>query len=292
MSLHFYRNNPFISSTQLSPTDTFTGDGNTTSFNLVNNPGTQIGSTVQADGLEYLRYNNGFVISGNSITLSSAPPANAQIVVPGINQLVMSAFDVASVPGLTNPEVQQIPCYLVDPVDISTYQYAALPGASGIQVSFVNLITSAGANTTWVQLAPADPVTGLPMTFGNPGQPLYLPNIMAFNSLACAISINASSCQVYSKTGFLPQAFLLIDSGNNNQELVQILSIGPSTPPGNGYVLGTTGFQFTHSIGTKLFLCGWPFWVQLTVPLGASAGIGTNLYNLGLQRIGIREQRP
>jgi len=100
MSIVIFSDESFSAGSQLDPVDTFVGDGVTTTFVLVNKSVQRLGATIQAGGTLYNFYNTTgatFTTNAllNSFTLSSAPPAGAQIVAPGITQLVSAAFDQA-----------------------------------------------------------------------------------------------------------------------------------------------------------------------------------------------------
>lgn len=275
MPLDIYRDEPFNEGTLVDLVDIFTGDGSTVTFTVSNKTGTRIGSTIQFDNIQYYQYNGGFTKSGNSFTLDSAPPENSQGVVPGITTITISAFDQDDIPGQTTPREAEVALYLVDPTEAALYEYENLPTNSGIALCFSDLITSTGADTTWVQLACSDPSTGLALSYLATGECLYTPNISSFGLLASSISSGASSFMCDSASDFIDGDYIVINSGNPTQEITKISSIDETT-------IYTEELNFAHSAGETIYACGRKFWMKLTIPLDAFEGEAVNDYSLAL----------
>lgn len=284
--LKFYRDLAFNAGTLIDSVDLFTGDGSTTSFDVVNKSISQVGSTIQAEATQYFRFNGGFVISGNQVTLSSAPSFNAQGIIPGLSALVLSAYDQDDVEGVTNPRINEQSFYLADPDDIGFFQYENRPNDAGIQVCFVDNASNVGATLAWVQLACAD-VNGNALTYAATGECIYTANISMFGTLWASSTAGASSIYVDTASGFIPGDYIVINIGNPTSEIRKITAVN-----GSGQILSITGnTNYPHYSGETVYTCGRKFWAKLTVPLDAVGGEASNLYDISLRRSCKRVQR-
>jgi hypothetical protein len=293
-NLSFYGGTPFVSSNQIDLVDTYTAPGGVATFYLTNKTVPSLSSTIQAGNLEYYQFNGGFTTnqSNQSFTLATNPPIGTQMVAPGINQLVLSAFDQDTVLGVSNPRTASIPIWLVDPTTINNYKYSNLPSYPGLQISVVQLISGSNAQPSWIQMASAD-ASGNAMTYGATGGSLYLPSIDAFTTLASTCTAGSNLLYVVAASGattrFWPGQYISLNIGNSTSEIVHVISINYST---NVLTIDPSGVTYTHSPGETVYACGWKFWMQCTIPLNANSNTAVNLYNLGLQRLGAIRARP
>lgn len=286
MSLKFYRELMPGVSTELDAMDTATGTGSQTNFPLVNKAGNRIGSTIQFGTTQYFKFNGGFSISGNTVITNIPPQANTQGVLPGVTALVMSAYDTDNVPGVTNPRIHEVPFWLFDISEIPIYQYENRPDATGIEICFVDNISSVGAQISWVQLACADS-NGNALTYLATGACLYTPNISLSGTLLASSGAGATSIQVTGASSFIAGDYICINAGLATQELRQIVAINGA----QNLLIITGATDFSHVVSEKVYTCGRKFWAKLTVPLNAAGGLATNLYDLSLRCKAKRLQR-
>lgn len=282
MALLFFNNTPFNSATELSPLDLFTGTGSQTAFTVTNKSGTGIGSTIQFDSTQYFRHLGGFSVAGNIATLSSAPPSNSQGVIPGISSLVLNAFDTDTVP-ITTPRIDAKEFFIADVTEIGTMEYQPVTGQIGIQITFVDNITSVGPTLAWVQLACSD-AAGNALAYAATGATLYTPNISYFSTLSASSAALASSITVVQASGYVLGDYVLINVGQATQEVVKITAR-------SGNILTISGTNFNHFIGETVHTCGRKFWARLTVPVNATSGLAQTYFDLGLKRTCKRSQR-
>lgn len=288
MVLSFYSGTPFASNYQVTVVDTFTSNGTAGPYVLVNKTISQLAATITAGAVEYYAYNGGFTINSgaNSFTLSSAPVAGIQIVAPGVNQVVIAAFDQDTVLGVTSPRTQSVPVWIIDPDTINNFKYEPLPTYPGLQISVVQLITGSNAQPSWIQFASAD-ASGNALTFGATGAPLYLPAIDGFCTLTASSSSSQITLLISATAGFYSGCYASIDVGTVTQEVVHVISVGASS-----LNIDPTGTTYAHSASSLVFNAGYKFWIQGTIPLNANSNTPVNLYNLGLQRLGAIRARP
>jgi hypothetical protein len=233
--------------------------------------------------VEYYQFNGGFTTNSaaSTFTLASTPAAGTQVVAPGITQVIVSAFDQPVVPGVATPLVGQTDCWLCDPSTINNYKYEPFPYYHGIQISVVDLISGGGISTSWIQMASAD-ANGNALTFGATGAPLYLPPLDAQTTLSTTVCAAASTITVANiAQNWFPAQYILINPGGITQEIRQVTLVNTVS---SQLSIQNTGFSFGHAAGELIFACGYPFVIQMTVPVNAANNTPVNLYNLGLQR--------
>lgn len=279
MPLYFYFDEPFSPGTQIDPVDTYTGNGITVTFTLQNKTGTRLSSVLQADTVIYYQFNGGVTKNGNTFTLQSAPPQNSQILAPGVTALTLTAYDQAVVPGgSSTPNIAEIPFYIADISEIHLYKYVNLPQYNGIRVTLVNLVTAAGAQLTWVQLACAT-AAGTPFTYAPTGQDLFTAPLNTFDTVTISGAAGASSVLVGQASAFYAGDYVIINIGQSTQEIRQIASI-PNT---NTLVLRSP-FDYSHFVSEPVFTCGRKFFMKLTVPINATNNTAVSLRNINIRR--------
>lgn len=277
MSLRVYSSFPFVPSNEIGLVNQYTGDGTTVTFPLTNNTSVTTGDTIQFDLTYYSRPLGGFTYPDSThFTLSSAPPANSQGIATSTSVLEYSGFDQEQVDGAPSPaNVIEQRFYIADDgTDLTTTIHDAQPGQVGIAVLFSNLVTAAGAQTSWMQLACAD-ASGNALTYQATGATLYVAKYYAFTSLAASAAGGTTTLQVASASGFTAGQFITINPGNGTEEDVQITSIASNT-------LTITGTNFQHNAGEFVFMKGLGFWSKCTIPVNALGGVAGNLINLAL----------
>lgn len=282
MGLQFYLSEAFIAGDIIDPIDSFIGDGVTSTFALVNKSVQRLASTITVDGNQYYQYNGGFTkdILANSFTLVSTPAFNAQIVAPGITQLISDVFDQATVPGVVDPLVSEKAFWFGDTTDIQNQYYTGLPSLPGIQISLTDLISSIGAQTSWCQFASADPTTGLAMTYEATGAILYTAPINAFGTLTASAANGASSVMCAEASSFLVGDYLYLNVGGGNQEIRKVSTLSASS------IGFTTNFDFSHASGETIMTMGRKAWLKVTMPVNAANNTATNFYDLALRGLG------
>lgn len=286
MSLLFYSGTPFNAATQTTAVDLGVGDGFNTTFPVTNKAGISVGSTVQAGDVEYFRANGGVTISGNNVILSDAPANGVSVVIPGTNSIVFSGFDNDNVP-ISTPRISTQKIYIANVDNIALQQHTALPGSSGIVVSFVDNIQNVGPDLTWLQLASADN-NGSMLTPLSTGQSLTLPAISTYSTLASSVLALASSITVTTASGFTPGSYCLINPGQANQEEVFCTNINYST---NTLYINSQ-LSYSHTSSENIYHNGWVFYAICTIPSGATNNTAQNYYNIGLSRVCQTSQRP
>lgn len=282
MGLQFFLDESFTAGALIDPVDSFIGDGVTSTFTLVNKTAQRLGSTIQVDGNQYYQYNGGFTKDtlANTFTLVSTPAYNAQIVAPGISQLISDVFDQAVVPGVTDPLISEKAFWMGDTTDIQNQYYRGLPSLSGIQISLTDLISSIGAQTSWCQFASADPTTGLAMTYEATGATMYTAPISAFGTLTASSAVGASSVMCAEASSFLVGDYLYLNVGGGNQEIRKVSTLSASS------IGFTTNFDFSHASGETVMTMGRKFWLKVTMPVDGASNTATNFYDLALRGLG------
>lgn len=283
MALNFFTDESFTAGSTLDPVDTFTGNGSTTTFTLTQKSAQRLSSTIQAGSNQYYQYNGGFTknIAAGTFTLSSAPGLNTQIVAPGISQIVCPVFDQNVVAGVTNPRVYETPVWIGDGSSIQNFSYSNLPQLSGIEISLVDLVSSAGANTSWFQLAPAN-VDGTVGIYGATGAALFTPALQAFGTTLASASASANAVFCATASTFAAGDYIAINIGNSSQEYKKITTINNTT----GQMTLSTNLDFSHVIGETVFTCGRKFYLKVTIPTNAASNTATNFYDTALRRRG------
>lgn len=283
--LKIFRDATFSIVNEIDLVDTFTGNGVTTSFTLSNKVGLRIGASVQAESIVYNRYNGGFTLAGDTFTLSSAPPSSSQIVAPGISALVMAAFDQAVVDGVVNPRVKETSFYVGNIDDIHNEYYEQLPATPGISLLFTDLISAAGAQTSWVQLACAtQDLAGTAMTYTATGATLYTAELSAFGTVASSMWAGTTSLITNTASSFYIGDYIIINRGDVTQEVCKIVAR-------SGTTLTITATNYAHSVGVPVYACARKFWAKLTIPLNATGNVAANFYDMGLRLRGVVASR-
>jgi hypothetical protein len=280
MTLKFYSNYPFVPGNEIYQVDLYTGTGSTSTFNLKNLVASKVGNTIQFDNVVYQRYLNGYTFPSNtSFTLSSTPPANSQGIVPGTQSLLFSVFDALNVPGQPVPSNQNAQTfYLADDgqstSNIIVNEYVPVSGNPGIAILFQNMVTAAGASTTFLALACAN-VNGTAMSYQATGTTLYTAPYYAITALSASAASLGTTITVNSVTGFYPGDFIFINPGNGTQENPQITGI-------SGNTLTVSGLNYTHSANELVVMNGRQFWANCTLPVGILNGVTNSYINICL----------
>lgn len=263
-------------------TDTFTGTGSQSTFTLRNKIAALTGGSIQADAVVYQRYLNGFNFPNNStFTLSTPPPNNSQIVVPGTVGLNFNVYDVATIAGVSGAaNVNEQAFYLADDglgsQNILVNTYTNVSGNSGIAILFRNLATAAGASTTWTQLACAD-ASGNVLSYQATGTTLYVHNFTALTSTSASAAALTTTLVVNSASAFFPGDYFLINPGTGTQENPKILTINYSTN-----TITHTGVNYSHLANEIVVMNGLQLFARGTLPIGTLNGVALSFINLGL----------
>lgn len=269
MSIKVYRDQPFDSSTEVDLIDIFSGLSTQTSYTLTKKTGVRVGGLIEFDSTQYLRYNGGFTISGNTINLSVAPGSGSTGIVPGLNCLTFSAFNEPNVPGLTNSNQNEVPFYIGNGTNVYLESYVGVDG-SGIKVSFINLIDIDGlAEVSWMQLASAtQDEAGNPGSYLLTGEPLYTPNIDAYGT--CTTTVTSLSTEIGVSSivdNWIVGDFILLNPGNSNSERVKLLGVLGDPVD----TLQTTPLNYNHTSGEFIYACVRKLWGKMTVPEGTDS---------------------
>ena len=283
MTLRVYRAYPFVTQNAVSPVDFFTGNGVSNTFNLIYNTAATVGQTIAVDLVNYSSYNQGFYTTSgsNTITISSVPAINAQIVVPGIQALNFTAYDQVSISGAPSPaNVQSVPFWVADDGagtnNIFHNTYPGVPSGSGISIQFQNLDTRTGAQTFWMQLACAD-ANGNALSYGATAAPIYTTGFFALSTLTASASALTNTLSIAQAANFTPGDYIWINPGGGTYENVRITSIDYTRQ-----ILTTTGQTYAHNPGEQVYQNGRKFFAQMTIPINALGGAARNLVNLAL----------
>lgn len=285
MALRIYASYPF--SRPVGLTDTYSGNGTQTLFDLINNTSDTLAGVIQFDLTNFIRLIGGYTTPTSSeFVTATAPPLNSQGITPALSSLPFPVFDVTSIPGNTSANIRDVPFYLADPGDgITTNSYNEYPGNPGIAILFQNLVTAAGAQTTWTQLACAN-ADGSLGTYQATGTTLYTAPYYALSTLTASAAAGATTLQVASASGFYAGDFIILNPGGGTVENPQITNINYSTN-----TLTITGTNYNHFIGESALMNARKFYARVTMPVGALDGIATTFYNLALQSIGTTRAR-
>lgn len=277
MALRVYRSFPFVPGSEIGLVNTYTGDGTTTEFLLVNNTSVTTGDTIQADLVYYSRPLGGFTYPDlNHFELSSPPASNSQILATSTSPLEYPGFDQVQVDGAPDPAnvIEQRFYVADDGTELTTTIHDSQPGQIGVGILFSNLVTAAGAQVSWMQLACAN-AAGDALTYQATGTTLYTAKFAAFSTLSASAIATTTSLQIASASGFYAGDFITINPGGGSEEDVQITSIASNT-------LTISGTNFPHYEGEFVFVRGRGFWSKCTIPVNALGGVAGNLINLAL----------
>lgn len=287
MSLLVYKDTPFFSGNQVDEVDVYTGNGVTTTFVLSRKTVSRLAATVQFDATQYYSYNSGFVKTLTGFTTNTAPPLNSQGIAPGLTNLLFDQlFDQDNIPGTTSPRVQEIPLYIADSSDIPLYKYTQIPSLPGIELSIVDFVSSAGALTSFIQLACAQSdATGAALTYQATGTALYTGVLTAFGGLLASSAASASSILVDLASSFTLGDYVYLNAGQPTQEIVKFIGYSPP------YTMLLTGATYPHSKGETVYACGRKFWMKCTVPLNETGGQAANFIDLSLRTRFVKRSR-
>lgn len=281
MALGFYLETSLSEDTLVDPVDVFAGDGATSTFTLVNKTASRLHSTIQANGTQYYQYNGGFTknISNDTFTLSSAPAGGTSIVAPGLVQIPVPIFDQAVVAGVDDPLVTEVQFVVADPEEIHLFKYINMPQYGGIRISLVDLVSSAGAELSWCQLACTN-ASGTPLTYAATGEDLFLPALSAFGTVSSSGAAGASAIFTTSASDFIVGQFININNGTATKEIRRIQEINSGT----GKLGLTTNLDFQHLVSQTIFACGWQVSLKVTMPENEASNTATNFLDIGVRR--------
>jgi hypothetical protein len=285
LALGLFAGFPFVPSNRISRIDSAVAGINQTTYTLKANTAQSVGASIQANAVLYQQYLNGFSFPDNShVTLSTAPPTGAQVVIPGQVGLTFTLCDQLSVPGQPFPaNVGQTKFYLADdmtgPSNILNNKYIAVAGNPGIAIFFSNYATAAGAQLSWSQLACADS-NGNALTYQASATILFTDNFQALSSLITNASSSLTSTTIAiasasANGNFYPGDYIVINPGGANQENVPVTAVN--------YINNTltiTGLNYAHLAGEQVFMNARPFYGQMTMPLGFLGGVAQTEINI------------
>lgn len=277
MALRVYRSFPFTPDSEIGLVNQYTGDGVTDTFTLTNNTSVTTGDTIQFDLVYYSRPLGGFTYPDlNHFELSSAPPSNSQGLAISTSVLEYSGFDQVTVDGAPSPAnvIEQRFYVADDGTELTTTIHDSQPGQIGVGILFSNLVTAAGAQVSWMQLACAN-AAGDALTYQATGTTLYTAKFAAFSTLSASGAASTTTLTIASASGFYAGDFVTINPGGGTEEDVQITSIASNT-------LTISGTNFPHNTGEFVFVRGRGFWSKCTIPVNALGGVAGNLINLAL----------
>lgn len=280
MALRIYNFPIFTPAYECVQPSVYTGDGITDTFVLQNDiTSVNIGDTIQVDLDYFSRALGGFTFpTSTTVQLSEIPDLNSQIIVPGNSYVLAEAYDQVTVSGETSPaNVKDVPFWVADDgAGITTTIYDAMPGTPGINILFTNMVTAAGAQVSWCQLACAD-ASGNALTYQATGTTLYTGKYAGFTQMASACDALATTLLTTSAsaTTFVPGDYIRLNPGGGNQEDVQITAKSSNT-------LTITGTNFAHGAGENIFTVGRKFFWRMTIPPNLLAGDPASFYNLPL----------
>ena len=242
MTLRFYRAYPFIPQNVIDQADQFTGDGSTTTYTLANKTTSHLAPSVLVDLNQYTQITGGFtVINSTQFTMAVAPAINSQILAPGTVALTFSAFDQPVIPGVsgTTANVDTETFWLADDGlgtnNIFNNTFNAAPNSPGVAIFFQNLVTAAGAQTFWMQLACADG-NGNALTYGATGTTLYTGAFQAYSTLTASASASTKQLYVTNAAQFTPGDYFWVNPSGGTYENARI-KIGRASCRERVYVL-------------------------------------------------------
>src|SRR3990167_2144609 len=276
--LRVFVDDPFIPAQEADQVDTYTGTGLQTEFTLVNKNALEVGSMSQADSTQYIKVNGAYTtdVDAGTVTFTNAPAVNTQIVIPGISSVNFTVFDQDDIDGEVTPREDEQQFFVGDfDSEIGIYKYLEIPNQNGLELTFIDLISSAGADIVWTQLACAD-ANGDPLTYASTGSAIYTAPLNALTTLSASADVSASSCQVVAASGFYEGDYIVVNVGNATEEVVKITAIADN-------VFSISGFDFEHSVDENVHQAGRAFWAKVTIPLNAAGNEAVNLIDLGLR---------
>lgn len=275
MALTIFYQDPFITGvTEVGQIDTFTGDGIEDTFPLVNKTYLDVGSTIQIGTEEPLLWTGGFTKNNDdTITVASTPLAGSQGVIPAVGIIQLQAYDQATVEGVTDPLEGTTSVYFGDIEEIHLYKYEPRAGQVGIEILFVNNITSGGIpDLSWVSTASGDS-----LSWTASGVSLYTDKLSGFGTLTASSNSGTNTLLLDSATGtdyFIADDFVIINIGNPTAEIRRISSISYNT------LTLSASFDYPHYIGEPVFSCLRQLDLRMVVPENFTANTAKNYYNI------------
>lgn len=288
MTLKIWFSDPFNDATEVGQIDTFVTDGVTDTYPFVNKPADQVGGTIQYSTTQKNQYNGGFTKTSSDIIINTIPPANLQGVIPAVGAINMAAYDNDDVEGVDNPRIKEEFAWVGDIDDIANYYYVPRPATPGIEIFFVNNITSVTPDLSWVQLACCD-AAGDSLTYAATGVSLYTDEIAGFSTLAASAAQSTNTLLVDSATGtfyFIAGDYIYLSPGDPNSEIVQISSISYNT------LTLAASLNYNHLEDEPVYTTVRKIALKETVPEDATGNTAANYYNISLKVRATRKQRP
>lgn len=287
MALKFYYTDPFTVGTEIVPPDFFTGDGISTDFPVTNKSIYEVASTVQYSTTQLYLYAGGFSkdVTNSEVDLSVTPPVGSQGIIPGNVALTLSSYDSADVNGVPAPANEDEKYfYLADVDEINLYGYRPREDNYGIVLTFVDAITSAGADLSFVQMACCD-YTGTALTYGATATNLYTPSLDQFGTVSASGTAGANTLSCVAASTFIEGDYIFINFGNPTQEIVRFQSA-------SGDVMTfVTNFNYDHAVDETLFATARQFSAKQIIPEGATGGTAENYINLYLSATATQYRR-
>ncbi len=279
MALKVYKQPIFTPSYEVGRINWYTGDGAEDTFEIQFGTSANSGDTAQVDLEYFARYLGGLSFPDTThFQLSEIPAQNSQIVLPGNSYVEAAGFDQVTVSGVSgDATVVEVPFWVSeDGTGLTTNIYDSLPGEPGIAILFSNLVTAAGAQASWCQLACAD-ASGNALTYQATGTTLYTGKYSGFTQMASACDALATTLLTTSAsaTTFVAGDYIRLNPGGGNQEDVQITAKSTNT-------LTITGTNFAHVEGENIFMVGRKFFWKLTFPVDILGGDPGVFFNLGI----------
>lgn len=262
-------------STEAVAPNFFTGNNVDTTFSVTD--ASEIASTIEFSATQLYLYDGGFTKNtvNNTITLSEVPPLNSQGIVPGNVTVTFNSYDQANVAGSTTANVDVQDVFWGDVDEIQLYGYRPRHGSYAIPISFVDAITSAGADLSWVQLACCD-ANGNALTYAATGQPIYTPSLDQFGVIAASSALNTTTISCLAASTFILGDYIFINKGNPTQEIRKLISVSGTT------MTFATSFTYNHYINETLYACVRQFKAKQTTPINVTNGLAANYIDLYL----------
>jgi uncharacterized protein YqfB (UPF0267 family) len=290
MSFKLWSDDPFTAATEVNRSVPFTTTGSTATFSHSPLTTVEVGATIQYSNVKKRLYDGGFEKNeDDTITINVIPPADQQGVIPGIGTIPVPVHDQATVDGIANSNIKEVSIYFGDIDDIHINYYVPRAASGGIEISFVNLITSGGnPGLSIVQLACCDS-SGSALTYAATGAAIYTDQLAGFSTLAASAAQGSTTLQVTSASSnyyFIAGDFIKVNTGNDTQEIRRISSISYNT------ITLSEALSYNHSAGETVYSCIREVKAKFTIPEDMTNGEAENFYNLVPKFIGRTLQRP
>lgn len=279
MALKIYTQPVFVPAYEVGRVTWLTGDGVNDTFDIQFGTSVNAADTVQVDLEYFARYLGGLSFpTTTTFQVSEVPAQNSQIVLPSNSYVLQSAYDQVFIEGAPDPaNVSDVTFYVAeDGTGLTTNIYDSLPGEPGIGILLSNLVTAAGAQLSWCQLACAD-ASGNVLTYQATGTTLYTAKYGGFTQLASACNPLATTLLTTSasSTLFVPGDYIRLNPGGGNQEDVRITAKSTNT-------LTISGTNFAHVAGENVFMVGRQFYWRITLPPDVLEGDPASFINLAI----------